>query len=257
MSDLRERSGLFKFFYVVLSIITFPIFAIIYIIKHPKWILFFIVLGGGILAYFPLKDGENISNIVEWYKKKYEYASLKIVSKAVEGGNEKFIPQNILVKVKEMQKELKDLEIDETKVKSENFNDRIVRDNEFEELTLKLNKKGGFKQKGETDREAKAEVLVEEGQKAGGLYELMQKHEEKVETEAKKLEEASATIDLLSRDEENLEELKQEAQKDEQLSNEIGKGVELNVAPEVNEPKAKIVVEPNVIETQTEELDLF
>ena len=256
MSDLRERSGLFKFFYVVLSIITFPIFAIIYIIKHPKWILFFIVLGGGILAYFPLKDGENISNIVEWYKKKYEYASLKIVSKAVEGGNEKFIPQNILVKVKEMQKELKDIELDETKVKGENFNDRIIRDDEFEELAVKLNKKGGFKQKGETDREAKVEVLVEEGQKAGGLYELMQKHEEKVESDAKKLEEA-AVIDLSLSDEESLDELNKEAPKDEQLSNEIGKGVELNIVPEVNEPKAEIVVEPNVIETQTEELDLF
>jgi hypothetical protein len=256
MSDLRERSGIFKFFYVVLSIITFPIFAIIYIIKHPKWILFFMVLAGGILAYFPLKDGENINNIVEWYKKKYNYASLKIVSKAIEGGNEKFIPQNLLVKAKEMQKELKDIELDETKVKGENFNDRIIRDDEFEELAVKLNKKGGFKQKGETDREAKVEVLVEEGQKAGGLYELMQKHEEKVESDAKKLEEA-AVIDLSLSDEESLDELNKETYENEQVSNENNKDVKLDVATEVSQHKVEKVVEPNVVEIQNEELDLF
>ena len=127
MTEFRERSGIFKFLYIVLSIITFPIFALIYIIKHPKWILFFIVLLGGVLVYFPLKEGENISNVVEWYKKKYDNTRLEIVSKALNSGNEKFIPEKILVEAQKIQKELELKKIDDTKVKGENFNDKIAR----------------------------------------------------------------------------------------------------------------------------------
>ena len=47
--------------------------------------------------------------------------------------------------------------------------------------TVTLDACGGFKKKGEEEQKQKADLLVEEGQKAGGLFELMQKQEKEVE----------------------------------------------------------------------------
>jgi len=37
MAETKERSGIFKFFYIILTIITFPIFMLLFILRHPFW----------------------------------------------------------------------------------------------------------------------------------------------------------------------------------------------------------------------------
>ena len=257
MTEFRERSGIFKFLYIVLSIITFPIFALIYIIKHPKWILFFIVLLGGVLAYFPLKEGENISNIVEWYKKKYDSTRLEIVSKALNSGNEKFIPKKLLVEAQKVQKELELKKIDDTKVKGENFNDKIVRDEEFEDIAVKINKKGGFKKKGEEEQNKKVDLLVEEGQKVGGLYELMQAKKQENEVLS---DENNQNIKLDEVKEPLVENVKAEEDAKPQQQEEVLPLISLGEDVEIKEealPKEDLPVSDQSDEDLELELDLF
>ncbi len=160
MSVTRERSTIFKFFYIVLSIITFPIFALIYILKHPFWVLFFLLLIAGGIAYYPMSQGVDISNVVEWYKKKYEDTRLELVNKAIESGKSQYVPKVILDDVKKIKEELEVEKEESLRVKSENYNDKIVRDDEFEEIAVSVKKKGGFKKK--VAEEVKTEEVVTE-----------------------------------------------------------------------------------------------
>ena len=146
MSATRERSTIFKFFYIVLSIITFPIFALIYILKHPFWVLFFLLLIAGGLAYYPMSQGVEISSVVDWYKKKYEDTRLELVTKAIESGNTQYVPKEILDDVKKVKEKLEEEKAESQRVKGENYNNKVVRDDEFEEIAVGLKKKkGGFK----------------------------------------------------------------------------------------------------------------
>ena len=160
MSVTRERSTIFKFFYIVLSIITFPIFALIYILKHPFWVLFFLLLIVGGIAYYPMSQGVDISNVAEWYKKKYEDTRLELVNKAIESGKSQYVPKVILDDVKKIKEELEVEKEESLRVKSENYNDKIVRDDEFEEIAVSVKKKGGFKKK--VAEEVKTEEVVTE-----------------------------------------------------------------------------------------------
>ena len=71
MSDEKQRSSLFKFFYIILRVLTFPIYVVLYILKHPMWVLFFVLLGAGIVVYYPMSKGVPTSEIIQWYKNKY------------------------------------------------------------------------------------------------------------------------------------------------------------------------------------------
>ena len=161
MSETRERSTIFKFFYIVLSIVTFPIFAVIYILKHPFWVLFFILLLTGGVAYYPISQGVEISNVVEWYKKKYEDTRLEIVTRAVESGKSQYVPKAILDDVKKVKEELEEEKEESLRVKGENYNAKVVRDDDFEEIAIGVKKKGGFKKK-TTEEEVKTEAISEE-----------------------------------------------------------------------------------------------
>lgn len=180
MANNGERSGLFKFFYVILTIITFPIFAIIYIFKHPVVVLFILLILAGVLAYFPMKDGVELSGAVDWYKKKYGDVKYAVVGKAVESGNTKFIPQEMLNEAKEIKEEMDYKKEEEKREKSELYNDNVIRDKGFDETVQKIKKKGGFKKK--VDEEAKEDVdvsgVVEETGNVGGLSNILIKNKE-------------------------------------------------------------------------------
>ena len=87
MAEGKKRSGVFRFFYIVLSIITFPIFALLYILKHPLWVLFLLCLIAGGAAYYPMSKGVKLEEVLTWYQDKYEALKFEAVTKAVESGD--------------------------------------------------------------------------------------------------------------------------------------------------------------------------
>ena len=198
MSGDRERSGIFKFLYIVLSIVTFPIFAIIYILKHPLWVLFFILLALGVLVYFPMSDGVEISGVVDWYKKKYTDVRLEVVTKAVESGKASFVPKTIIEDVEKIKKNAEEEKEESLRVKGENYNDKIVRDDEFESVAVGIKKKKGFVKKeavNKLDQEVKS--LVEDAEKAGGLSALVKAATKKEENKEEMIEEVNNVLDRL------------------------------------------------------------
>ena len=69
MSETKERSGIFKFFYIFLSIITFPIFAVLFVLRHPLWVLIVLLLLAGGAAYWPMSQHNvALTDVVDWYK---------------------------------------------------------------------------------------------------------------------------------------------------------------------------------------------
>ena len=179
MSDTRERSGIFKFFYIVLSVITFPIFVVIYICKHPFWVLFFVLLIGGVGVYYPLSKGVEIDKIADWYKAQYTDKKLEIVTKAVESGNSGLVPTAVIDEVQKTKKKLEEEKKESLREKGENYNDKIVRDEKFEEVAVGIRKKGGFKKKAKPmNSKESVETAIGEGVKAGGLGALFKKVEE-------------------------------------------------------------------------------
>lgn len=156
MAEKRERSAIFKFFYVVLSIVTFPIFMLLYILKHPLLILFLLAAAAGAAAYWPLSLGVKMEEIPSWYKAKYSAAKLEIVTKAAESGNDALVPQALLKEVRDTQKKLLEEAEEAKQPKGENFNAKVVRDDKHEETKSTLKKRGGFKKKSEAEAENKA-----------------------------------------------------------------------------------------------------
>lgn len=145
MAEARERSGLFKFFYIILRVLTFPIYAVLFVLRHPLlFVLVLVVVVCGVV-YFPLSEGVKFENISEWYKNRYTQAKLEIVSKAAESGKDGLISELILDDVQEMQKKLV-ADVEETKrVKGENYNQKLTRDYEAEEDKKRLKNRRGFK----------------------------------------------------------------------------------------------------------------
>ena len=92
----KQRSSIFKFFYIVLRIITFPIYVVIYVLKNPLWVLFFVLLGLGCLAYYPMSQGVHSSDIIEWYKNKYTEVKYDVVKAVAENVDESFVPETIV-----------------------------------------------------------------------------------------------------------------------------------------------------------------
>lgn len=177
MSSFKERSGLFKFFYIVLSVFTFPIFAIIYIIKHPKSFLVILLILAGVVAYFPLKNGVKYNDIIGWYKDKYNETKLQVLTSVVDEDSI-LLSDKMAKDVKALKEERDNLEKEKNMVKGENFNENIKRSDDIESIVQNVRRKGGFKKKGETKRIKTAESLIEDGQKVQGLKEFMLQKEQ-------------------------------------------------------------------------------
>ena len=191
MSEGKQRSSLFKFFYIVLRVLTFPIYIVIYILKNPLWFLFFILLAVGILAYYPISQGVHSSDIIEWYKNKYSEVKYDVVKTVAEKSDSGFIPEALVKEVKKEQQKLDEEKEEAKRFKGENYNAKVTRQDEFEDVANTIKKRGGFKKKTAEIQDAEikeAEVsAADTKENIGGLSGILKKIEtekaEDVETE--------------------------------------------------------------------------
>ena len=192
MSETKERSGIFKFFYIFLSIITFPIFAVLFVLRHPLWVLIVLLLLAGGAAYWPMSQHNvALTDVVDWYKNQYQTTKLDIAKKAIEEGKSGYVPQAVLDEMKKIEEDAKEAALP----KGENYNAKVARDKKSEDMKASLKQRGGFKKKAEeksSDADAtNAENTEENGEievmapKSGGLSALLpiSKVEENVEQE--------------------------------------------------------------------------
>lgn len=151
MAETKERSGIFKFFYIVLTIITFPIFMLLFILRHPFWILFLLCAVAGGAAYYPISQGVKPEDILTWYEAKYKAAKFEFVTKAVESGKTDYIPQAVIDEIMAAKKKMEEEKAEAARPKSENYNEKIDRDVKIEQAKEDLKKrKKGFKRKGDS-----------------------------------------------------------------------------------------------------------
>lgn len=151
MAETKERSGIFKFFYIVLTIITFPIFMLLFILRHPFWILFLLCAVAGGAAYYPISQGVKPEDILTWYEAKYKAAKFEFVTKAVESGKTDYIPQAVIDEITSAKKKMEEEKAEAARPKSENYNEKIDRDVKIEQAKEDLKKrKKGFKRKGDS-----------------------------------------------------------------------------------------------------------
>ena len=163
MAEGKKRSGVFRFFYIVLSIITFPIFALLYILKHPLWVLFLLCLIAGGAAYYPMSKGVKLEEVLTWYQDKYEALKFEAVTKAVESGDTGLIPDAIIKEVTETKQKMEEEAAEAARPKSENYNAKLDRDKEADQIKVDFKKrKGGFKKASEPEGTNEPEVASEQ-----------------------------------------------------------------------------------------------
>ena len=168
MAEGKKRSGVFRFFYIVLSIITFPIFALLYILKHPLWVLFLLCLIAGGAAYYPMSKGVKLEEVLTWYQDKYEALKFEAVTKAVESGDTGLIPDAIIKEVTETKQKMEEEAAEAARPKSENYNAKLDRDKEADQIKVDFKKrKGGFKKANEPEEANETEAASEQVAAAG------------------------------------------------------------------------------------------
>lgn len=200
--EKTERSGIFKFFYVLLSIVTFPIFTVLFIIRHPVWSLFFLALIAGGVFYYPVHKGVKPDNVMTWYQQKYQDVKYAVVSNAADSGS-LFIPQAVIDETMAARKKMDEEKKEAARPKSENYNVRISRDEKIEQTKEDLKKRRtGFKKAANQSEDNRLlpenipEVLEENGTSAGGLAALI-KSESAEKTNAEKfVKEVSAPVEI-------------------------------------------------------------
>ena len=219
MYSEKQRSSLFKFFYIVLRIITFPIYVLIYILKHPLWVLLFIVLGLAGLAYYPMSKGVHSSDIVEWYKNKYSEVKYDVIKSVAEKVDEGFVPASLVEEVKKEQQKIEEEKEEEKRFKGENYNVKVSRQDEFEDVAVTIKKRGGFKKK-TVEKQEEDIQNTDSSEKAGGLSGILKKIETKNEELAKEIkdevvEDTSTVEEAIS---ENLDNPKEDVSIEEVVS---------------------------------------
>lgn len=198
MTEGKERSALFKFLYTFLRIITFPIFVVLYVLKHPLWVMLLLVVAGCLVVYYPMSAGAKLEEVPAWYKNKYSEVKLNVVQTAVEKGHGDMFSE-------EMLKDLTDEVEEQQGLKSENYNAKISRDEALQEKTIGVKKRGGFKRKGGADVPETTEDSTKENteEKAvGGLEAILKgKIAAKVEKVVTEAETAPAPVKVESSEE--------------------------------------------------------
>lgn len=155
MSEVKERSGIFKFFYVLLSVITFPIFAVLFILRHPVWVIVVLMFIAGGMAYWPMSQGVKLAEVMTWYQNKYQSTKLDLAKKAMQEGNSSYVPQAVLDEMKKIEEEAEEAKLP----KGENYNAKVVRDKKSEDMKATMRKRGGFKKKVEELPASDADAL--------------------------------------------------------------------------------------------------
>ncbi len=200
MAEGKKRSGVFRFFYIVLSIITFPIFALLYILKHPLWVLFLLCLIAGGAAYYPMSKGVKLEEVLTWYQDKYEALKFEAVTKAVESGDTGLIPDAIIKEVTETKQKMEEEAAEAARPKSENYNAKLDRDKEADQIKVDFKKrKGGFKKANEPEEANEPEAASEQVAAAGEPDVAAEKAVEAAgepDVEAEKAVEAAGELDV-------------------------------------------------------------
>ena len=155
MAEFKDRSFIFKVLYILLSIITFPVFLILFIFRHPLAVITVLLFIAGYLVYCPLHAGVKLDDAAAWYQQKYTEWKHETVLKAREKGITNLVPQAMVQEVEKMEEEAEEAKLP----KGENYNSKVVRSAESEEMKEQLKKRSGFKKREIVD---KAEVPVEE-----------------------------------------------------------------------------------------------
>ena len=138
MEGEKQRSAIFKFFYVLLSIVTFPIFALLFILRHPVWLFLVLLVATAGIVYYPMKQGVALNDVLSWYQNVYNQVKIDVVSKAVEKGEADFIPESIKKEVAEVKKKLEEEKFEAELPKSENYNEKLDRNFEMEKAKENL-----------------------------------------------------------------------------------------------------------------------
>lgn len=205
MSENKQRSPLFKLFRTIFKFIMFPVTWAMYVIKHPLWVVMILFLVAAGLAYYPMSKGVQLSDVPSWYMGKSKDISAEVVSAVAESDG--IVPEVIKKEAKKVQKDIEEEKKEAQRVKSENYNKKIVRDAKIETTVNELKNRKGFKRK-ETANVSKAEDLTEDGIKvlendvkqAGGLENLIKKEATK-----------PAVVKTQVIEEKNMEDVKEEA----------------------------------------------
>ena len=262
MSEDKERSGIFKFFYVIISIITFPIFAVLFILRHPFLILFILLLIGGGAAYYPISQGVKPDEVLTWYQAKFTDVKKEVVAKAAENGATNLVPQVLLDDVKKIEEE----EAEALLPKGENYNKKVIRDSKAEETKAKLKKRGGFKKQvndeenkeipSETKQEkvteqsdelketGEVDVLEKSGEQVGGLSAFIKSVKEPIEETVEEANEEKATTqDVVGEDAVAEEKKSDDNQGDDDIL-------------DLGDDEVSDVVEEKTVEVKEEEVDM-
>lgn len=277
MSETKERSGIFKFFYVFLSIITFPIFAVLFIFRHPLWILFILLLLAGGAAYWPMiHHNVKLTEVVSWYQNKYQETKFDLAKKAMSEGNSSYVPKVVLDEMKKIEEEAEEAKLP----KGENYNAKVVRDKKSEDMKATLKKRGGFKKKNDEaaiEENTAPEVEISQGENpkaeakekndeletlmpsSGGLSAILPARIEKNNV-AVTPDDAEADMDLSIGEEDETSAINEQPKLDEDINLDLGLDDE-QLQPEIkSSPKQEIPASLPQADTSIEEddeMDLF
>jgi len=151
---------------------------VLFILRHPLWLLVLLLIIAGGAIYWPMSQGVKTEELLSWYQKKYVVVKKDVVKAAKEKGMTNLVPQAIVEEVEQAE----DSDVAEGEAVGENYNVKIVRDAKSKETKHILKKRGGFKKaavsevvKVEKNLEdmTDEEILEEGGQQGGGLADFL------------------------------------------------------------------------------------
>jgi hypothetical protein len=175
MSETKERSAVFKFFYITLRVITFPIFMVLYLLMHPLKALMLLVVLAGLAYGYPVTHGVSKEDLPAWYKDKVTTVELGVMKMLHLGGKTGVFGQKLQADIEAEKRALEEEKEDARRVKGENFNASLVRGEVGENMAKALKSRTGFKKKQTTAEKAESEVdvLTNNAAPAGGLENVL------------------------------------------------------------------------------------
>ena len=106
--------------------------------------------------------------MLTWYQDKYEALKFEAVTKAVESGDTGLIPDAVIKEVTETKQKMEEEAAEAARPKSENYNAKLDRDKEADQIKVDFKKrKGGFKKANEPEETNEPEAASEQVVAAG------------------------------------------------------------------------------------------
>jgi hypothetical protein len=176
MSETKERSAVFKFFYITLRVITFPVFMVLYLLMHPLKALMLLVVLAGLAYGYPVTHGVSKEDLPAWYRDKATTVELGVMKMLHLGGKTGAFGQKLQADIEAEKRALEEEKEDARRVKGENFNASLVRGEVGEDMAKALKSRTGFKKKKsptEEKAESEVDVLTNNAAPAGGLENVL------------------------------------------------------------------------------------